>query len=179
VAYFSSAVALLSIDEVLTTEEEPETFNFRGCPSTTLLPRDLEVSEWDLLAEEGQRPSSVPPITLPLILVLFRVPFPFPGVDTETASLLPSGPTDKQISLARPFVKLTVLPHTHFDKEEEDFALLPVVDDFWKLDLTVPHKVVIVSGTFSCLWEVVLVPEDLIVAAVPTFDKVLLVTGVW
>ena len=47
------------------------------------------------------------------------------------------------------------------------------------ITLLVYYKVVIVNGTFSCLWEVVLVAEDLIAAAVPTFDKVLLVTGVW
>lgn len=46
--------------------------------------------------------------------------------------------------------------------------------------MIVPHEAVTVAGTFSRLWELLLVADDLTAVAVPTLHEgVLVVTGVW
>ncbi|PSN34420.1 hypothetical protein C0J52_16622 [Blattella germanica] len=87
--------ALLSISGVVRAEAD----NFRDCPSTTTA-RDLGVTEWDLFAEEGQRPSSVPEMALLLIEELLTgFPLTVAEEHPEELSFLPSELLDIELSL--------------------------------------------------------------------------------
>ena len=128
VAYFSSADALLSISGVVRAEAD----NFRDCPSTTTA-RDLGVTEWDLFAEEGQRPSSVPEMALLLIEELLTgFPLTVAEEHPEELSFLPSELLDIELSLDRALERVAVVPMTDLDIEEDDddYVLLPDMDNF-------------------------------------------------